>query len=295
MNNNVLKIIAGLLALGAVVVALIGVRLSGKPSAPAAVSAPAPAPTVNVVVAAKDVPLGHVLSADDLTVQSLPAAPAGAYNQIQQVQGHVTAKAIAKGTPILQATIAPESLAALLQPGERAVAVLVDEVVGLGGHGKPGDHVDVLQFASASKESQDTTFAQILIRDARILTFGDATQLDTPPSTSGDKAEAMSQTGAKTAVESRERRLNLRSAVLAIPEADTPALMLAANTGQLRLALRPQASEPAASAGRLPARVADLSPVKAKPPASADGPPPVIIQEGSKERRLAQTSNASQP
>ena len=297
MNNNVLKIIAGLLALGAVVVALIGVRLSGKPSAPTAVSAPAPAPAVNVVVAAKDVPLGHVLTADDLTVQALPTAPAGAYNQIQQVQGHVTAKAIAKGTPILQATIAPESLAALLQPGERAVAVLVDEVVGLGGHGKPGDHVDVLQFASASKESQDTTFAQILIRDARILTFGDATQLDTPPSTSGDKAqaEAMSQTGAKTAVESRERRLNLRSAVLAIPEADTPALMLAANTGQLRLALRPQASEPAASAGRLPARVADLSPVKAKPPASADGPPPVIIQEGSKERRLAQTSNASQP
>ena len=85
--------------------------------------------------------------------------------------------------------------------------------------------------------------------------------------------------------------------MLAIPEADTPALMLAANTGQLRLALRPQASEPAeaALAGRLATRVADLSPVKAKPPVAAGGPPPVIIQEGSKERRLAQTSNASQP
>ena len=130
MNNNVLKIIAGLLALGAVVVALIGVRLSGKPNTTATVAAPAPVPTVNVIVAAKDVPLGHVLTADDLAVQAMPAAPAGAYNQIQQVQGHVTAKALAKGTPILQATIAPESLAALLQPGERAVAVLVRQAWG---------------------------------------------------------------------------------------------------------------------------------------------------------------------
>ena len=297
MNNNVLKIIAGLLALGAVVVAIIGVRLSGQPQAPSSASTPAPVPTVNIVVAARDVPLGRVLSAEDVSVQAVPTAPASAYNQIQQVIGHVTAKAIAKGAPILQATIAPESLAALLQPGERAVAVLVDEVVGLGGHGKPGDHVDVLQFTGGTKESQDTTFAQILIRNARILTFGDATQLDTPPTTSGDKAqaEAMSQSGAKNAVESRERRLNLRSAVLAIPEADTPALMLAANTGQLRLALRPQAQETAPSTGRMATRVADLSPVKARPPAGQDGPPPIVIQEGSKERRLAQNPNASQP
>lgn len=304
MNNNVLKVIAALLALGAVVVALVGIRLSGRPDpAPASVSAPASAPAVPVVVAARDLGTGHTLTAQDVTVQPMQQAPTGAFGQTQLVIGHVTSQALPKGTPILPAAIAPESLSALLRAGERAVAIQIDEVIGLGGYGKPGDHVDVLQFATPNKETQDTTYAQVLIRNARILTFGDATQLDPVPTTSADKAqaEALSQSGAKSATEARERRLSLRSAVLAVRENEAPALMLAANTGALRLALRPRHTnddhplEPLETT-RQPVRVSDLSPNKPKPPVQQEsGPAPIVIQEGSKERRLAQTPNPAQP
>ena len=85
--------------------------------------------------------------------------------------------------------------------------------------------------------------------------------------------------------------------MLAVRESDASALMLAANTGLLRLALRPkhEGTEPQdAAAGRLTTRVSDLSPVRAKP-AATDVGSPIIIQEGSKERRLTRNDAPAQP
>src|SRR3989344_552636 len=287
MNNNVLKILAGVLALGAVIVALIGIRLSGAPSAPAATaaSAPAPAASARFVVAARDIQAGRMLESADVQLETAASAPQGSLGSTQQAIGQVSSRDITKGTPVLLDAIAPESLSALLQPGERAVAVQVDEVIGVGGFARPGDFVDVLQFMGATRENQDTSFAQVLVRRARILTFGDATQ------------EAMRETGAQAALQARERRQSLRSAVLAVRESEASALMLAANTGLLRLALRPkhEGSEPPdLASGRLTTRVSDLSPMRAKP-AATDAGSPIIIQEGSKERRLTRNDAPAQP
>ncbi len=301
MNNNVLKILAGVLALGAVIVALIGIRLSGTPSAPAATSASAPAPAASArfVVAARDIQAGRMLESADLQLETATSPPQGSLGSTQQALGQVSSRDITKGAPVLMDALAPESLSALLQPGERAVAVQVDEVIGVGGFAKPGDFVDVLQFMGATRENQDTSFAQVLVRRARILTFGDATQIDQAPTTASDQAtqEAMRETGAQAALQARERRQSLRSAVLAVRESDASALMLAANTGLLRLALRPkhEGTEPQdATAGRLTTRVSDLSPTRAKP-AATDVGAPIIIQEGSKERRLTRNDAPAQP
>lgn len=301
MNNNVLKILAGVLALGAVIVALIGIRLSGEPSAPAqqAASAPAAPASAHFVVAARHIQAGHMLESADLQVETAASAPQGSLASTQQALGQVSSRDIAKGAPVLMDALAPESLAALLQPGERAMAVQVDEVIGVGGFAKPGDFVDVLQFMGATRENQDNSFAQVLVRRARILTFGDATQIDQAPTTAGAQAtqEAMRETGAQAAVQARERRQSLRSAVLAVRESDASALMLAANTGVLRLALRPKhegIESPDTTSGRLTTQVGDLSPVRAKPPATAGGPA-IIIQEGSKERRLTSNDAPAQP
>lgn len=301
MNNNVLKILAGVLALGAVIVALIGIRLSGTPSAPAATaaSAPAPAASARFVVAARDIQAGRMLESADLQLETAATAPQGSLGSTQQALGQVSSRDITKGAPVLMDALAPESLSALLQPGERAVAVQVDEVIGVGGFAKPGDFVDVLQFMGATRENQDTSFAQVLVRRARILTFGDATQIDQAPTTASGQAtqEAMRETGAQAALQARERRQSLRSAVLAVRESDASALMLAANTGLLRLALRPkhEGAEPQdVAATRLTTRVSDLSPVRAKP-AATDVGSPIIIQEGSKERRLTRNDAPAQP
>lgn len=301
MNNNVLKILAGVLALGAVVVALIGIRLSGEPATATtqAASAPAAPASAHFVVAARDIRAGHMLESADVQLETAASAPQGSLASTQQALGQVSSRDITKGTPVLLDAIAPESLSALLQPGERAVAVQVDEVIGVGGFAKPGDFVDVMQFMGATRENQDTSFAQVLVRRARILTFGDATQIDqAPTSTSGQATqEAMRETGAQAALQARERRQSLRSAVLAVRESDASALMLAANTGVLRLALRPKhegVESPDATSGRLTTRVSDLSPVRAKPPVP-EGGPAIIIQEGSKERRLTRNDAPAQP
>ncbi len=301
MNNNVLKILAGVLALGAVVVALIGVRLSGEPATPStqAASAPAAPASAQFVVAARDIRAGHMLESADVQLETAASAPQGSLASTQQALGQVSSRDITKGTPVLLDAIAPESLSALLQPGERAVAVQVDEVIGVGGFAKPGDFVDVMQFMGATRENQDTSFAQVLVRRARILTFGDATQIDQAPTSTGGQAtqEAMRETGAQAALQARERRQSLRSAVLAVRENDASALMLAANTGVLRLALRPKhegVESPDATSGRLTTRVSDLSPVRAKPPVP-EGGPAIIIQEGSKERRLTRNDAPAQP
>ena len=301
MNNNVLKVIAGLLALGAVIVALIGIRLSGEPaaSAPQAASAPTAPASAAYVVAARDIQAGRMLESSDLSLASAASAPNGSLASTQLALGQVSSRDIPKGAPILVDAIAPESLSSLLQPGERAVAVQVDEVIGVGGFAKPGDFVDVLQFMGATRENQDTSFAQVLIRRARILTFGDATQMDQAPTTTGEQAtqDALRETGAQAALQARERRQSLRSAVLAVRESEASALMLAANTGLLRLALRPKhegVESPDATAGRLAARVGDLSPARPKPPVSESGPA-IIIQEGSKERRLTRNDAPAQP
>lgn len=301
MNNNVLKILAGVLALGAVVVALIGIRLSGEPATPAtqAASAPAAPASAHFVVAARDIRAGHMLESADVQLETAASAPQGSLASTQQALGQVSSRDITKGTPVLLDAIAPESLSALLQPGERAVAVQVDEVIGVGGFAKPGDFVDVMQFMGATRENQDTSFAQVLVRRARILTFGDATQIDQAPTSTGGQAtqEAMRETGAQAALQARERRQSLRSAVLAVRESDASALMLAANTGVLRLALRPKhegVESPDATSGRLTTRVSDLSPVRAKPPVP-EGGPAIIIQEGSKERRLTRNDAPAQP
>lgn len=301
MNNNVLKIIAGVLALGAVVVALIGIRLSGEPSSQAsqAASAPAAAASAQYVIAARNIQAGHMLESADLSVESAASAPQGSLGSAQQALGQVSSRDIAKGAPVLMDALAPESLSALLQPGERAVAVQVDEVIGVGGFAQPGDFVDVLQFMGPTRENQDTSFAQVLIRRARILTFGDATQIDRAPTSGAGQAtqEAMRETGAQAALQARERRQSLRSAVLAVRESDASALMLAANTGALRLSLRPKhegIEAPDTTAGRLTMRVGDLSPARAKPPTNTEGPA-IIIQEGSKERRLTRNDVPTQP
>jgi pilus assembly protein CpaB len=320
MNNTVLKIIAALLAIGAVIVAILGVKLSRQPAQLAVpqASAPASIPTEAVVVAARAIKAGQRVGPADVTIKGLPSPPSSAYRQAQDVTGKIAVADIAKDAAVLPQQLAHGTMASLLMPGERAVAVHVDEVIGLGGFAKPGDHVDVLSYQSANRETNDNTFAQVAVHDARLLAFGDATDMDTDskkPEQSPSQESLQKATAPSAATELKERRANLRSAVLAVQESDATKLMLASSVGQLRLALRPQATVEPDPLGinptdhgkhappalqRYAVTVSDVSPNtgrKAKTPGSTSAPPSdgIIIQEGSKERRLTKNEAAIQP
>lgn len=241
MNNQLLKILAGLLALGAIGVAYLGLRLSQQPAAPAAAPmAAASQPTFSVLVAARALPAGQAIEAKDLVTITRPAVPDRALTSVQSVQGRVPTRDIAQGEAMQEGMFLAPRLANLIKAGERAVGVRIDEVVGLGGFAEPGDSVDVLVYIPSNRETNDITTASIAIRDARVLAFGDDTLLS-PSADDKDSAaeQAKEATGAKELENARDRRLNLKSAVLAVPEQDAARLMLASSQGQIKLALRP--------------------------------------------------------
>lgn len=314
MNNTVLKIIAGVLLAGAIVVAILGVRLSQQPPAPApapVASASAPVPQESVAVAARLIKAGQPITAKDVALKSMASPPALAYRQTQELIGKTATIDIPSGNTLTPSLFVVDSIASALRSGERAIAVQVDEVTGVGGFARPGDHVDVLWYLPANRETNDSSSSQVAIQNARLLTLGDTTvmDIDHEQKSASSEQKALSESGVKGAQESRERKMNLRSAVLAVPEADVTRLMIAASNGQLRLALRPAAlriadntapASPAstASAPALDKRIVTLSDFSPRPPprkvpqaVEGEG---VIIQEGSKERRLVR-NEASTP
>ena len=310
MNNTVLKIIAGVLLLGAIAVAYIGIQLSREPAqAPVPVAAPAsPAsvPTEAVVVAARVIKKGQSLNAADAIIKSVTTAPQAVYRDTQDVFGKVALEDIPPGTPLTPALFATDSMASLLLVGERAIAVQVDEVIGVGGYAKPGDRVDVLVYLPPGKETRQQTIAKVIIRDAGVLAFGDANRIDDDQHkrTQKEVNPADARSGS-VADEVKNRRQGLRSAVLAVREEEVTRLILASGAGQLRLALRPQVTRRTDAAGIHERNGGATTTVSSDPGTrtltmsdSAGGgaiPSSIVIQEGSKERALEATKTENQP
>lgn len=235
MNSTLMRVIAIALAAGAIVTAWLGYRMSTQPTLPQL-------PTVQVtypqLVATRDLPAGQILTATDVTVENLPERNSSALTSAEPALGKLTLVSITKGSPVLAShfpTVSP--VAQSLKPNERAVAIKVNEVIGVGGFVKPGDQVDVLLYLRAEKETNDISSAQVVLNNVRVLAYGD------------DAAQTVSDANSSSAgvgsvIEEGASRLDTikikdgKSATLAVPAQDTARLMLAENSGILKLALR---------------------------------------------------------
>lgn len=280
-----LRILAVAFAIGAVVAGIIGYRLSNQPEpVPSAVQAP---PAENVVEVAQPLRAGEPIIADNLVIRQLPARPAGAFATPQQAVGLVPLTDIAAGEILNKSQlVSPGQLQRHLHPGERAVAIKVDEIVGLGGYAKAGDLVDVLLYLRPSQETKNASSAQVVLAGVRLLAFGESVQ--GAPSVEPSAAEAAGVS--KPQDKSAGRAKAVTSAVLAVPEAAAPKLMLAANSGNLRLALRPVEGSKAAVAAS-DAQLIRLTEIAgtAKPESKPSAPrrpaaPAVVIHEGESVR-----------
>jgi pilus assembly protein CpaB len=220
-----LRLLAILLALGSVAVGYVGYRMSQRQAVDHAVVADAvptlPADTHPVIVAVRAIPPGHSITSEDFTLVAFPVRPAGTYSKPDEVIGKTPSLAIAAGEAPLERHFLPgSSLARAVRPGERAIAVKVDEVIGGGGLVQPGDYVDVLLYLRGGNQELPKTTAQVVLKHARVLAYGEAVI-----GTNDDAAAKESQNAAG------------RSAVLAVPLEHAPAMMLAASAGTLRLAV----------------------------------------------------------
>ena len=248
MSSRLTLILAGLFLLAALLAGYWGLRLSRPselPPAPAVAPSEAavPAPVVAaappeparspIVVVRRAVPANIPLTEEDVLVDRLQVVPAGAFQRLDQVLGRSSTRPLSPGSWLDESSFqAGGPLARMIRPHERAVAVAVDDVIGAGGQLRPGDFVDVLLFLREENNNPQSS-AQVVLPALRVLSVDQQTGL------------ANDGRPAQTAEEQKARRdqqsLNsnaTRTVGLAVPEALASRLMLAAQAGTLRLAVR---------------------------------------------------------
>jgi pilus assembly protein CpaB len=160
------QVVAGLLAVLALVLAL-----RPAPAAPVI----APAAEVDVVVAARDLPAGTTLAADDVVLTTFPeaAAPDGAATDAGRLTGEVLAGPVRRGEPVTDVRVVGPGLWAQVPAGQVAAPVrLADLAVATLLH--PGDRVDVLATAA------DAAAAEVVARAALVVSTPTGADPDAP-------------------------------------------------------------------------------------------------------------------
>lgn len=122
----------------------------------------------SVVVAAVQIPFGRKVQPEDLRMMELPkhAVPEGSFASMEGVLGRVSSQMIYPGEVILQGRVSEHlggsALAALLEPGMRAISVRVDDVVGVAGFLLPGNLVDIVstQREGGQRKAKSETILQ---------------------------------------------------------------------------------------------------------------------------------------
>lgn len=142
---------------------------------PTTKAAPASA---KIVVAARDLELGTVLREEDMKLEDWAAeVPMGAAVRTQDIVGRGVITKIFAKEPILDVRLAPKGagggFAAIIPKGMRAVAVPVNEVVGVAGFVVPGMHVDILISGQPPNgPSALGTLTKTLLQNIEVLSSG---------------------------------------------------------------------------------------------------------------------------
>jgi pilus assembly protein CpaB len=175
-------------------------------------------PSTMVAVATVDLFWGTTLSAEMIKLVAFPGAslPEGYLSAVERVQGRILITNIKANEPILDTKLASPDItrggmAAVMPPEKRAMAVRVDDVVGVAGFINPGNRVDVLVTLQESPPQTKTVLQNVLV-------LATGTQLDTQGN--GTKAR------------------EVRVITVEVTPEEAEKLTLAAHEGKVTMALR---------------------------------------------------------
>ena len=142
--------------------------------------------TQDVVIAAKDIPAGSTIAEamlKDGTVRTIKwpkaSVPAGAFGTPTEVFGKVNRVKIMANEPILESRLSGEGagLTVRLEPGKRAMAVRVDEIIGVSGFIVPDDRVDVIVTTTPpGVTNSDARLSKIVLQNKRVLSVAQSTE-----------------------------------------------------------------------------------------------------------------------
>ncbi|MDA7418176.1 Flp pilus assembly protein CpaB [Xenophilus arseniciresistens] len=237
------RIAAIVLLLLALILGAYAWLLGRKPATPAptpqASQAPAAAPQAQhaVLVAAKPLVAGQPIAQDDVRVVQLPIQLSDGLRDASAAVGRVPVVDLAANTPITEAQLV-SGLALRLEPGERAVAVKADEVMGVGNRIRPGDFVDVFFVLKSDNREIAEGQARLLLPRLRVLAFGSASVDGGPAAARSGGGGSRASNDSGPAPQSQQRQEQARTTVLAVPVDEVNRLTLGDANARLVLALR---------------------------------------------------------
>lgn len=249
----------------------VGLLISGSfylyANQPPAAAEAVPAGTMLVITS--NVPANTPLEAKHFMVESRPLAyiAPGAIHSPEEILGRHTKWDLVPGDPITEEKLLKlgEEAGSLLPipPGKRAVTVKVDEFVGVAGFVQPNSIVDVIAIWDVS----GAPHSKVILQKIRVLAVAQ---------------EANRAEDAKARITS--------SVTLAVTPAESEKLILGAERGSIRLAMRSpeelaeistSGTTPAALTGA-PAKPAQLSSAPRPAPKQAPQAEPVVILRGTR-------------
>lgn len=222
------------------------------------------APQIQVVVASRPLANGALITPGDVKLVGWPADALvpGSFTKAEDVTNRGLLTAVLENEPLTESKLAAVGAGAglppTITPGMRAISVRVNEVVGVAGFVTPGNRVDVF----VTLRQNDATVTKVVVSNAQVLTAG--TKYEQDKSKTGEAMPSSVVT-------------------LLLSPADAERVVLAANEGQVMLALRnPLDVDPTSTAGT---RLSSLygapeAPVETAPrvtprPRPVVAPPPV--------------------
>jgi len=203
---------------------------------------------VEILVAQEDVPRG--MAAEELVAKTMVAlekvpqrfVAAGAMSSARALEGQVLNTPLSKGEQLTTARFSVPSAAGLAYsiPKEYvAIAIPVDEVKGISGLVKPGDHIAVFAtFAPGPAGEENIT--KILLPDAKVLAVGGTL--------SSEAAAPTEQKSGGLAAASRSDAPAANTMTLSVTAADAEKLVFAEETGKVWVTLLPATGETAPAA-----------------------------------------------
>lgn len=244
MNERLLYVLPSMaLAAVAIILALWGLGIQQTP--PASVSpAPSHAPEAvdksefQYLVALEPLQPGETLNEKKFRRLSSEQALIGAVPAAEISFGETIKSAVAQGQLLTEKHLSTSRILETLVPDEhQAMAIPVDDVVGVGGLLNPGDRVNVMAYFRRS-DKKDEPAALSLLQDVLVLAV---------------KGVSM----AEQRDEDANGRNRNSTVVLAVPDEKVAGLLLASSEGALRLAAISPAESEKNTAGSLPSETSN--------------------------------------
>jgi pilus assembly protein CpaB len=173
-----------------------------------------------VVVAAEKLPLGTRLEESHLRAIAWPAnsVPEGTFSNTGELVGRGIILPVVANEVIVESKLAPREagagLTTAIPEGMRAVAVKVNDVIGVAGFALPGTRVDVILTGSPDERGQTDT-SKIVLENVQVLAAGQNVEQD-----------------------ANGKPQNVQVITLLVTPEETQKLALASADGKIQLALR---------------------------------------------------------